>query len=79
MPDPSKPRPPLRVAHFMQYFAIGGLERMVERLSVGSQSRGIETLVIAYLEGGPIRRALEEERVGDGLGVHPRDGLLPDG
>ena len=60
----------------MQYFAIGGLERMVERLSVESKSRGIESLVIAYLGDGPIRAALEAEDVQTlaldvGPGLHP--------
>ncbi len=60
----------------MQYFAIGGLERMVERLSVASKSRGVETLVIAYLEDGPIRAELEEQGVrtltfDSGPGLHP--------
>lgn len=77
MTEPSKPRPPLRVAHFMQYFAIGGLERMVERLSVGAQSRGVESLVIAYLEDGPIRRALEEQGVRTVL-LDGRQGLRPE-
>lgn len=71
-----KSRRPLRVAHLMQYFAIGGLERMVERLSVASKSRGVETLVIAYLGDGPIRAALEEQGVqtlmlDGGPGLHP--------
>jgi glycosyltransferase involved in cell wall biosynthesis len=60
----------------IQYFAIGGLERMVERLSVASQSRGVETLVIAYLEDGPIRASLEQQGVqtlmlDGGPGLHP--------
>jgi glycosyltransferase involved in cell wall biosynthesis len=72
---PKAPRP-LRVAHLMQYFAIGGLERMVERLSVASKSRGIESLVIAYLGDGPIRASLEEQGVrtlllDSGPGLHP--------
>ena len=72
---PNAPRP-LRVAHLMQYFAIGGLERMVERLSVASKARGVESLVIAYLGGGPIRAALEEQGVrtltiDSGPGLHP--------
>jgi hypothetical protein len=61
----------------MQYFAIGGLERMVERLSVGSQSRGIETLVIAYLEDGPIRGALADQGVRTLL-LDGREGLRPE-
>jgi glycosyltransferase involved in cell wall biosynthesis len=72
---PKAPRP-LRVAHLMQYFAIGGLERMVERLSIASKSRGIESLVIAYLGDGPIRASLEEQGVrtlllDSGPGLHP--------
>lgn len=69
-------RRPLRVAHLMQYFAIGGLERMVERLAVASKSQGIESLVIGYLGDGPIRAALEERGVrtlllDSGPGLHP--------
>jgi glycosyltransferase involved in cell wall biosynthesis len=75
--DDSTPRGPLRVAHLMQYFAIGGLERMVEHLSVGAQSRGIESLVIGYLGNGPIRTSLEKQGVRTVLlegraGLHPR-------
>jgi glycosyltransferase involved in cell wall biosynthesis len=60
----------------MQYFAIGGLERMVERLAVASKSQGIESLVIGYLGDGPIRAALEERGVrtlllDSGPGLHP--------
>jgi glycosyltransferase involved in cell wall biosynthesis len=47
----------------MQYFLIGGLERMVERLSLEARSRGVESLVIGYLEDGPVREALEEQGV----------------
>ncbi|MGB5813068.1 MAG: glycosyltransferase [Polyangiales bacterium] len=47
----------------MQYFAIGGLERMVERLSVACRRRGVDSLVIAYLGDGPIRGALERQGV----------------
>ncbi len=69
-------RRPLRVAHLMQYFAIGGLERMVQRLSIGSKSRGIEPMVVAYSGDGPIREALEEQGVETrllltGPGLHP--------
>jgi len=60
----------------MQYFSIGGLERMVERLSAGSKLRGIENIVIAYLGDGPIRAALEDQGVrtllfDSGPGLHP--------
>ena len=73
--DP-KSRRPLRVAHLMQYFAIGGLERLVERLSIESKSRGVDSLVIAYLGDGPIRAALEKKGVRtlllqSGPGLHP--------
>lgn len=70
-------RRPLRVAHLIQYFEIGGLERMVERLSVGAKSRGIESLVVAYSGDGPIRPALEQQGVETrflptGSGLQPR-------
>jgi len=54
---------PLRVAHLIQYFAIGGLERMVERLSVACLHRGVESVVIAYLGDGPIREALRRHGI----------------
>ena len=61
----------------MQYFAIGGLERMVEQLSVTSASRGVQSLVIAYLGDGPVREALERQGVPTVLldgrpGLHPK-------
>ncbi len=56
-------RSPLRVAHLIQYFEIGCLERMVERLCVSSTRRGVESLVIAYLGDGPVRAALERAGV----------------
>jgi glycosyltransferase involved in cell wall biosynthesis len=43
----------------MQYFAVGGLERMVERLAVEARRYGVDSLVIGYLGDGPVRSALE--------------------
>jgi glycosyltransferase involved in cell wall biosynthesis len=43
----------------MQYFAVGGLERMVERLAVEARRHGIDSLVIGYLGDGPVRAGLE--------------------
>ena len=73
----SPSRAPLRVAHIIQYFAIGGLERMVERLCVALKLRGVDSLVIAYLGDGPVRSSLEQHGVRtlvvkQGPGVHPR-------
>ena len=53
------PTQPIRVAHLMQYFAVGGLERMVERLAVEARRHGIDSLVIGYLGDGPVRAALD--------------------
>jgi glycosyltransferase involved in cell wall biosynthesis len=53
------PSQPIRVAHLMQYFAVGGLERMVERLAVEARRYGVDSLVIGYLGDGPVRSALE--------------------
>ncbi|MEM7434227.1 MAG: glycosyltransferase [Myxococcota bacterium] len=61
--QPTQRNRPLRVAHLIQYFAIGGLERMVERLAVASQRRGVESLVIGYLGDGPIQAALKEHGI----------------
>lgn len=67
---------PIRVAHVIQYFAIGGLERMVQSLAVGSRALGIESVVIGYLSDGPIRAELE----GAGVRTHmltPHRGMSP--
>ena len=75
--QPPVGRSALRVAHLMQYFAIGGLERMVEQLSASCMTRGVESLVIAYLGDGPVRGALEARGVRTlllegGPGLHPK-------
>jgi glycosyltransferase involved in cell wall biosynthesis len=69
-------RQPIRVAHLIQYFAVGGLERMVERLAAASKRRGVDSVVIAYLGDGPVRAALEAAGVqtvlmSQGEGLHP--------
>lgn len=63
MEQPTAGRRTLRVAHLMQYFAIGGLERTVELLSTASATRGVESLVIAYLGDGPVRAALQAQGI----------------
>ena len=71
------PTQPIRVAHLMQYFLIGGLERMVERLCVAAKSRGVESLVIGYLEDGPVRESLEEHGIRTVM-LDPGAGLRPE-
>lgn len=53
---------PLQVAHVIQYFEVGGLERMVLRLAQASRAFGISSSVFAYMGDGPMR--LEFERAG---------------
>jgi glycosyltransferase involved in cell wall biosynthesis len=48
------------IVQVMQYFALGGLERMVVALSRGLIQRGWEVSVAAYLGDGPLRAELEE-------------------
>jgi glycosyltransferase involved in cell wall biosynthesis len=47
------------VAPVLQYFALGGLERMVEGLALGAREHGVRSVVIGYLGDGPIRQSLE--------------------
>jgi glycosyltransferase involved in cell wall biosynthesis len=49
----------LRVAQLIQYFGIGGIERMVEGLVPAFDARGVDTVVAAYRGDGPVRAALE--------------------
>jgi len=49
----------LRVAQLIQYFGIGGIERMVEGLVPAFGARGVDTVVAAYRGDGPVREALE--------------------
>lgn len=48
------------ILQVMQYFAIGGLERMVVTLSRGLIARGWDVSVAAYLGDGPLLAELEE-------------------
>ncbi|MEC9395993.1 MAG: glycosyltransferase [Myxococcota bacterium] len=59
---PTRRNTPLRVAHVIQYFDVGGLERMVLRLAHASRAFGISPSVFAYMGDGPMR--LEFERAG---------------
>ena len=49
----------LKVAQLIQYFGIGGIERMVEGLAPAFASRGVDVTVAAYRGDGPVRQALE--------------------
>jgi glycosyltransferase involved in cell wall biosynthesis len=59
----------IRVAQLIQYFGIGGIERMVEGLVPAFRTRGVDTVVAAYRGDGPVREALSR------LGADPV--LLP--
>ncbi len=48
----------LTVAHIVQSFEIGGLERMVVALARGGAALGVRACAAAYLSDGPIRAAL---------------------
>ncbi len=49
----------IRVAQLIQYFGIGGIERMVEGLVSPFAEREVDTVVAAYRGDGPVREALE--------------------
>jgi glycosyltransferase involved in cell wall biosynthesis len=49
----------LRVAQLIQYYGIGGIERMVEGLVPAFHARGVDTVVAAYRGDGPVRAAIE--------------------
>jgi glycosyltransferase involved in cell wall biosynthesis len=51
----------LRVAQLIQYYGIGGIERMVEGLVPAFHSRGVDTVVAAYRGDGPVRQAIEAQ------------------
>lgn len=51
---------PLRVAHLMQYFITGGLERMVHGLATGARPV-VESIALGYVEDGPTRAMLERD------------------
>lgn len=57
----SPPQRPLRVAHLMQYFQLGGLENMVCGLVREARERGVRSEVVAYVGDGPIRQRLEQD------------------
>ena len=48
----------LRVAQLIQYYGIGGIERMVEGFVAPFATRGVDTVVAAYRGDGPVREAL---------------------
>jgi len=50
---------PIRVAQLIQYFGIGGIERMVEGFVPSFSARGVDTVVAAYRGDGPVRQAIE--------------------
>ena len=52
---------PIRVAQLMQYFGIGGIERMVEGFVPAFSARGVDTVVAAYRGDGPVRQAIEAQ------------------
>jgi glycosyltransferase involved in cell wall biosynthesis len=47
------------VAQLIQYYGIGGIERMVEGLVPAFHSRGVDTVVAAYRGDGPVRQAIQ--------------------
>ncbi|MGM0575130.1 MAG: glycosyltransferase [Myxococcota bacterium] len=67
---------PLRVAHLVQYFEVGGIERMVHALATHAQGTGVVHEVLAYVADGDFRAALEADGVEtrffpSGPGLHP--------
>jgi glycosyltransferase involved in cell wall biosynthesis len=48
------------IAHLIQYFEVGGIERLVLSLGRGAQVHGVRTIAIAYSGQGPFRAILED-------------------
>lgn len=51
---------PLHVAHLIQYFHVGGIERLVLALGRGLAARGVRTTVFAYVSNGPFEAVYRE-------------------
>lgn len=66
----------LKVAHLVQGFVNGGIEKLVERLGVNLRGRGLDFAVAAYRADGPMRAALQGQGVSAVL-FPGRDGLDP--
>ncbi len=67
----------MRVAHLIQYFEIGGIERMVLALARSGRALGWRTSVAAWLGDGPIREALRDAGA-DTVLLPGAAGLRPD-
>lgn len=48
------------IAHLIQYFEVGGIERLVLSLGRGAEAHGVRTIAIAYSGEGPFRAVLED-------------------
>jgi len=66
---------PIHVAHVIQYFDVGGLERMVLRLAQASRALGVSSSVYAYLGDGPMRLEFERAGVATHLIERPSEGV----
>lgn len=49
----------LRVLHVIQFFDVGGLERMVHAVTTGALTHGVDSTVVAYLSNGSYREAFD--------------------
>lgn len=56
-------QPALRVAHVMQYFEVGGLERMVLSLASPTHADDVESHVVAYEASAEFRGAFDERGI----------------
>lgn len=57
------PSADLNVCHVIQYFAIGGIERMVLSLAQAARAFGVRSTVVAYVEDGPYRQVFHSAGV----------------
>ncbi len=48
------------IAHLIQYFEVGGIERLVLSLGKAAQDHGVRTIAIAYSGEGPFRSILDD-------------------
>ena len=61
--DTVNKRTDLRVCHLIQYFEVGGIERMVLSLATAAELHGVASTVVAYRTDGPFRQTFHARGV----------------
>jgi len=74
MPSFSRERP-LRVAHLIYGWTLGGLEQLVVELCVLGRAQGVESMIISFGPDGPMRHAAADKGIAthwiEGAGLEP--------